>query len=172
MAPAYRSTGYGYHYYHIDTVSTNHNHLTEQLRDVYAVSHTGNDPLQGMEVLLWVLLDLRTLKQASLSVKKYLNQPERVVTYLDLPQFSYISSVTLSHCRIRVNSMLQIHFLTHYCFASGWGPRGFRILVDTPYSTQKCTDHWGRGLFRTDPTKWLRGSSLWSSRIHRTIGKS
>jgi hypothetical protein len=56
------------------TVSTNFNHLTEQLGDVYAMSHTGNDPLQGMEVLLWVLLDLRTLKQASSSVKQYLNQ--------------------------------------------------------------------------------------------------
>ena len=48
--------------------TTDHNHLTEQLGDVYAMGHTGNDPLQGMEVLLWVLLDLGTLKQVSLSV--------------------------------------------------------------------------------------------------------
>lgn len=51
-------------------VSTDHNHLTEELGDVYAMSHTGDDPLQGMEVLLRVLLDLGTLKQASSSVKQ------------------------------------------------------------------------------------------------------
>ena len=117
----------------INTVSTNHNHLTEQLRDVYAMSHTGNDPLQGMEVLLWVLLDLRTLKQASLSVKKYLNQPERVVKYLDLPQFSYISSVTLSHCRIRVKLDVAnpLPYPLLFCFRVGatWIPYISRYSV-------------------------------------------
>lgn len=46
--------------------TTHHNHLAEQLGDVNAMGHTSNDPLQGMQVLLWVLLDLGTLEQVSL----------------------------------------------------------------------------------------------------------
>ena len=42
-----------------------HDHLAEELRDVHAVRHAGNHPLQSMSVLLRVSLDLWTLKQES-----------------------------------------------------------------------------------------------------------